>query len=362
MGCNPCRPGHENLGCGRCRQIRSMAVGYRAFVRNRLRSRVSDQLYHGRGFSAVARRPAQRPGTAGFTSQVARSRSGSPIGRNVSLHPAVQIEAPVFIGDNCRIGPGTRLGPNAVIGDNCILESRSLVSHSVVLPGSYIGELLELTHAVVDHNRLASVRLNTEILRHGRVSAREVDGDWPETMVGADCVARIGSRAALAAVAGSLVSGCMAQTVSARARFALPGGGKASGRGRSCAVAYVSAAGLSSSRRRRWLPPAGRAPRASVRCIGRSGSGGCRTAELERNLRVASGLGKPLLAVESRPHHGSCGKRHRRGRVGRPVFGRSLLHRGGGFLPRSPDTLQLYRPVGDTAAEDRADGCERIDV
>jgi lipopolysaccharide/colanic/teichoic acid biosynthesis glycosyltransferase len=89
---------------------------------------------------------------------------GVRIGRNVSLHPAVQIDAPVFIGDNCRIGPGTRLGPNAVIGDNCILESRSLVSHSVVLPGSYIGELLELTHAVVDHNRLANVRLNTEIL------------------------------------------------------------------------------------------------------------------------------------------------------------------------------------------------------
>jgi len=98
---------------------------------------------------------------------------GVRIGRNVSLHPAVQIEAPVYIGDNCRIGPETRLGPNAVIGDNCIIEGRSRVSHSVVLAGSYIGELLELTYAVVDHNRLANVRLNTEVfVTHAFLLAR----------------------------------------------------------------------------------------------------------------------------------------------------------------------------------------------
>lgn len=88
---------------------------------------------------------------------------GVRIGRNVSLHPAAQIEAPVYIGENCRIGPGARLGPNAVIGDNCIVDGRSQVSHSVVLPGSYVGELLELRHAVVDHNRLANVPLDAEI-------------------------------------------------------------------------------------------------------------------------------------------------------------------------------------------------------
>jgi lipopolysaccharide/colanic/teichoic acid biosynthesis glycosyltransferase len=88
---------------------------------------------------------------------------GVRIGRNVSLYPTVQIEAPVYIGANCRIGPGTRLGPNAVIGENCVMEGRSRVSHSVVFPGSYIGELLELTHAVVEHNRLANVRLNAEV-------------------------------------------------------------------------------------------------------------------------------------------------------------------------------------------------------
>ena len=88
---------------------------------------------------------------------------GVRIGRNVSLHPTAQIEGPVYIGANCRIGPETRIGPNAVIGDNCIVEARSHVSHAVVLPGSYIGEFLELTDAVVDHNRLANVRLNTDL-------------------------------------------------------------------------------------------------------------------------------------------------------------------------------------------------------
>ena len=102
----------------------------------------------------------------GPQSSFLRRREAAPgvrIGRNVSLHPAAQIEAPVYIGDNCGIGAGARLGPNAVIGDDCIIEGRSHVSDAVVFAGSYVGELLEVSEAVVDHNRLASVRLNTEV-------------------------------------------------------------------------------------------------------------------------------------------------------------------------------------------------------
>ena len=102
-------------------------------------------------------------GPKGALLKCREAEPGVRIDRNVSLHPSAQIEAPVYIGANCRIGPGAQLGPNAVIGDNCMIEGHSRVSHSVVFEGSYIGGFLELDHAVVDRNRLANVRLDTEI-------------------------------------------------------------------------------------------------------------------------------------------------------------------------------------------------------
>jgi lipopolysaccharide/colanic/teichoic acid biosynthesis glycosyltransferase len=102
-------------------------------------------------------------GPSGSLLKCREAAPGIRIGRNVSLHPSTLVKAPLSIGANCRIGPGTRLGPNVVIGDNCILEGHARLSHTVVFEGSYIGELLELDHAVVDRSRLANVRLDTEV-------------------------------------------------------------------------------------------------------------------------------------------------------------------------------------------------------
>lgn len=85
------------------------------------------------------------------------------ISRNVNLHPTAKLVPPVFIGGDTRIGPGTRLGPYAVIGQNCILDSGSSVVNSVVFPGSYVGEALELSDVIVDRNRLINFRLSTAV-------------------------------------------------------------------------------------------------------------------------------------------------------------------------------------------------------
>ncbi|MEP7341444.1 MAG: sugar transferase [Acidobacteriota bacterium] len=85
------------------------------------------------------------------------------LSRNVSLHPTVELIAPVYIGENCRIGLGTRLGPSAVVGHNCVLDARCTVTDSVIFPGSYVGEALELENVIVDKNLLVNARLGAVV-------------------------------------------------------------------------------------------------------------------------------------------------------------------------------------------------------
>jgi len=69
----------------------------------------------------------------------------------------------VFIGENCRIEEGVKLGPNVTIGNNCMLDQRSSARESVILPGSYVGEGLEVDNLIIDRNRLISVQAGTAI-------------------------------------------------------------------------------------------------------------------------------------------------------------------------------------------------------
>ena len=86
------------------------------------------------------------------------------IARNVSLHPSATLVAPVYLGENCRIGSGIRLGPNVVVVRDCVLDSGSTAADSTVLPGSYVGQALELDHVIVDRNRLVNVRAGGETI------------------------------------------------------------------------------------------------------------------------------------------------------------------------------------------------------
>src|SRR5260370_28072405 len=86
------------------------------------------------------------------------------IARNVSLHPTARLTAPVYIGENCRINAGVQLGPRAVISSDCLVDQTSTISDTVIFAGSYAGQALELSHSIVDRNRLVSVKEATEIV------------------------------------------------------------------------------------------------------------------------------------------------------------------------------------------------------
>ena len=85
------------------------------------------------------------------------------LSRNVSLHPTATLKPPVYINENCRIGKGITLGPHVVIGKDCVLDSGCTVTESVVFPGSYVGEGLELTDVIADKNCLINVRFGAAV-------------------------------------------------------------------------------------------------------------------------------------------------------------------------------------------------------
>lgn len=111
---------------------------------------------------------AQRAALDGtFEGLMIAGRAADPhvwISRNVALHPTAIITPPVYFGENCRIGKGAQVGPSAVIGANCIVDEQSIVINSMVTPGTYIGEALELDSVIVDRNRLVNLRLGTSVL------------------------------------------------------------------------------------------------------------------------------------------------------------------------------------------------------
>lgn len=85
------------------------------------------------------------------------------ISRNVSLHPTARLMPPVFIGENCRIGEEAQIGPMAVLGHDSVLDRQSMVKDSLILPGSYVGEALDLENSIVDRGKLINVTLGAEL-------------------------------------------------------------------------------------------------------------------------------------------------------------------------------------------------------
>ncbi len=69
-----------------------------------------------------------------------------------------------FIGTNCRIHREAELLDEVVINDNVIIDKGVTVRSSVILPNTYIGELVEIKNAIVWSNTL--IRVDTGAVLH----------------------------------------------------------------------------------------------------------------------------------------------------------------------------------------------------
>lgn len=102
-------------------------------------------------------------GSTGLLQTGREVEPGVWLSRNVVLHPTARVTAPVYVGENCQVSAGVRLGPDAVIGNGCVLDSHCSVTNSVIFPGSYVGEALELEDVLVDKNRLINAHVGAAV-------------------------------------------------------------------------------------------------------------------------------------------------------------------------------------------------------
>lgn len=101
------------------------------------------------------------------------------IGRDVVLHPTVELIEPVYIAPHCRLGEGVRLGPNVVLGSNVVVDRATTIEDSVVAVGSYLGNGLEIREAIVDNQRILLAEADFELFVNDPVllSSTQVQGE-----------------------------------------------------------------------------------------------------------------------------------------------------------------------------------------
>jgi NDP-sugar pyrophosphorylase family protein len=85
------------------------------------------------------------------------SALGLTQGRNTEAYPQNLKQGIALIGSNCHLHPSVELSGEVVIGDNVIIDRRVSIESSVILPHTYIGELVELRNAIVRGNDLIRV-------------------------------------------------------------------------------------------------------------------------------------------------------------------------------------------------------------
>jgi mannose-1-phosphate guanylyltransferase / phosphomannomutase len=86
---------------------------------------------------------------------------GVRVGRRTNVPAAAIKETPVLIGARCSIADNAELDSEVIISNDVVIDSRAVIRSSVVMPNTYIGELVEVTNAIVAGNRLIHVDTGT---------------------------------------------------------------------------------------------------------------------------------------------------------------------------------------------------------
>lgn len=78
-------------------------------------------------------------------------------GRNTTLSPRSLTVGMALVGDECRIHPSARFAEEVVISNQVIVDRDAHLSNAVILPQTYIGELVTVSHAIVRGNDLIDI-------------------------------------------------------------------------------------------------------------------------------------------------------------------------------------------------------------
>ena len=78
-------------------------------------------------------------------------------GRRATVSPKSLKKGVAYVGANSRIHPEAELLGEVVIGDDVVVDRAATVRDSVILPRTYVGELVEVGNAIVASNHLIRV-------------------------------------------------------------------------------------------------------------------------------------------------------------------------------------------------------------
>src|SRR4026207_891957 len=70
------------------------------------------------------------------------------VGLRSHIHRNARLEAPCWIGENTWIGPDAVIGPNTIVEDRVFVDRGAWLEDTLVLPDTYIGEMVEVRHSI----------------------------------------------------------------------------------------------------------------------------------------------------------------------------------------------------------------------
>lgn len=84
---------------------------------------------------------------------------GLTVGRGSKVSPRALKQGICFVGARCRVAPDAELHGEVVIGDDVIVDRAATLRDCVILPHTYVGELVEIADAIVCGNTM--IRIDT---------------------------------------------------------------------------------------------------------------------------------------------------------------------------------------------------------
>jgi NDP-sugar pyrophosphorylase family protein len=82
---------------------------------------------------------------------------GLHAGRRASVSPKSLKKGVAYVGPNSRVHPDAELVGEVVIGDDVVVDRAATIRDSVILPRTYVGELVDVGNAIVANNHLLRV-------------------------------------------------------------------------------------------------------------------------------------------------------------------------------------------------------------
>jgi len=112
--------------------------------------------------------------------QGTESRPGVWMDEGAQVHRDARIVAPIFIGRGARISEQCLVTRYSSIESNCHIDYGTVVEDSSILPNSYVGIGLDLSHSIVDGNNLMNLERGVTleivdpcVIRQNKVSRQE---------------------------------------------------------------------------------------------------------------------------------------------------------------------------------------------